>query len=98
MKYRAGVCPFCEVGSQVFRRCDDGATVVVMCDECGDVWMDPAKLDKAHLGAIDRETSGIPGTELYLYGGDAGWATLEEIERGGWAGFIVSVLGEDRQS
>jgi len=89
MIHIVGVCPFCEVGSQAFRRCSDGTTIVVACNECSDVWMDPAYLDQAHVVVPDHRKLILPGTTLGLDGGAAGWATIEEIGRKGGARYIT---------
>ena len=93
----AGSCPCCHNGSQIFRRCDDGATLVVMCAECNAVWLDPADLGAGRARGTGVHTFEITGTALRVGGGAAGWATREELERAGWAGSIVRSVERKRR-
>jgi hypothetical protein len=34
-------CPICINGLIGIRRCSDGKSLVLMCDECESVWLDP---------------------------------------------------------
>lgn len=64
-------------------------TTVLACDECDDVWLDPARrtLDDALLP--DRRTFQIPGTTYYVGGGSAGWSRRGEVERAGWLRYVA---------
>src|SRR6266498_361721 len=82
-----GRCAYCEVGELGFWRCNDGVTIIVMCDECDSAWFDPehrALADAVMPGA----SMAIPGTNLVVGGKLARWATREEVERAGWAAHI----------
>ena len=98
MLYVEDNCPSCDAGLLGFRRCDDGKTLVVMCDECYAVWLDPTDLtiEAARFPGID--TGEIPGLSLHIGGSAAGWAARAEVERAGWQGYIKgegSALGEN---
>jgi hypothetical protein len=83
-----------------FRRCDDGKTLVLMCDECDAVWLDPTDLRMESVLYPGVHTFEIPGLPYKLDGGAAGWATRAEVERAGWQGYIKSeapALGENRK-
>jgi hypothetical protein len=79
-----GICPFCHGGSVGFRRCSDGKTIVLMCDECEAVWLDPEHRTAGdalfpHSGSFE-----VPGLGVSIGGDRAGWATRAEVESAGW--------------
>ena len=80
--FRAGPCPICGQGVLevwITRR----RRLVLVCDECGTAWFDPA--DRRDDAAV------IPDNRTYALGaGDVidRAATLEEIVAGGWAGHL----------
>ena len=88
MFYVKGVCTYCEAGQVGFRRCSDGVTIVLMCDECDFVWLHPQSLDLKDAVFPDMNTSKVPGTNHSVGGGAAGWATRAEVERAGWQSYI----------
>jgi hypothetical protein len=88
MFYVEEICPYCEVGEIGFRRCDDGVTLVLMCDECNFVWFDPKRIKLGEAVLPDMATSKVPGTMYSVGGGAADWATRAEIEAAGWQAFI----------
>jgi hypothetical protein len=87
MLYVEGMCPHCTVDVVGFRRCTDGATIVLMCGECGFVWLDPARraLDDS---LFPDDDGNVPGTPYVIGGGASGWATRAEVERAGWGSYI----------
>lgn len=89
MFYLRGQCPHCEYGQLGFRRCSDGATIVLMCDECDFVWLDPDHRTLDDAAFPDMDTSKVPGTNLAVGGGAAGWATRDEVARAGWQAYIA---------
>jgi hypothetical protein len=88
MLYLEGVCPSCEGGSLGVWRCSDGTTLVLMCDECYAVWLEPTDLTIEAARFPGVHTFEIPGLPLKLGGGAAGWATRDQVERAGWQGYI----------
>jgi hypothetical protein len=95
MFYMEGHCGFCRHGDVGFQRCSDGLTIVLMCDECDAVWLDPAHRETAQALIPSMATSELPGTPYAVAGGAAGWATLAEIEKAGWQAYVY---GEQRES
>ena len=100
MLYVEGICPSCDRGLLGFRRCDDGTTLVLMCDECDAVWLDPANLTSETVRYPRVHSLEIPGLPYRPDGGAAGWSTRAEVERAGWQGYIDGeepALGENRK-
>jgi Zn-finger nucleic acid-binding protein len=100
MLYVEGNCPSCDAGLLGFRRCDDGKTLVLMCDECDAVWLDPADQTIEAVRYPGVHSFKIPGLPYKLGGGAAGWATRAEVERAGWQADIkgeAPALGENRK-
>jgi hypothetical protein len=89
MLYVDGLCPYCEAGEIGFRRCKDGVNIVLMCEECGFVWFDPARLKLEDSVFPDMSTFELPGSGWSIGGGAAGWATRAEVERAGWQAYIA---------
>jgi hypothetical protein len=87
--YLEGLCTHCEAGQLGFRRCSDGKTIVLMCDECDFVWFDPARRTLEDSVFPDMSTFQVPGSPCSIGGGAAGWATRAEVERAGWQAFIA---------
>lgn len=83
-------CPICNHGSIGFRKCKDSSTLVMVCDECDSVWLDPAKVSsKEAIYTIAPEFI-VPNTDCSLI--DSRWAERDEIIKVGWAGFIEGEL------
>ena len=98
MFYASPLCPVCKGGAVGFRKCSDGKSVVLVCDECGAVWL--------HPGQITAETALYPsspdfriealGCSIAASSGSR-WATLEEIRAAQLGAFVVGegqALGE----
>ena len=89
MFYVEGTCPSCLAGQIGVFRCSDDTTLLLMCDECNELWLDPADRRLEVSRAADTRTFAVPGLLCKVGGGASGWATREEIERAGWQGYIV---------
>ena len=92
-------CPDCNAGELGIWRCNDG-TLVVMCDECNALWLDPTDLTIETLRYPGINSFEIPGVPYKVGGGAAGWATRAEVERVGWQGYIkgeATGSGENRK-
>ena len=78
-------CPVCRTGVIGIRRCADGKSLVLMCEECETVWASPDRLDGAN--ALEAEPPGFTVEQLgvAIAGGSAGWATEAEIASKGWS-------------
>jgi hypothetical protein len=84
------LCPICNHGSIGFRKCKDGHTLVMVCDECDSVWLGPTKVSaKEAIYTIAPEFI-VPGTDCSLI--DSRWAEKDEIIEAGWAEFIGGEL------
>ena len=81
-------CPICSAGSIGFRRCDDGATIVLMCDECHSVWLDPSRIEPANALYPRAPDFRVPDRLCSVSGRSAGWATRPEVERAGWHSYV----------
>jgi hypothetical protein len=91
----------CGAGNVAFRRCSDGTTIVLMCDECGSVWLDPKTVTAESVLNPKAPGFQVPGLSCAVGGGHAGWATASEILRVGWSEIISgegTALDERRSS
>ena len=91
-------CRVCGAGGVGFLRCDDGATIVVMCDECDAVWLHPDRTGSRDDALYTSPPAfQVPGLACSLTGGSSGWATRAEVEAAGWQAYIAGegkALGE----
>lgn len=79
---------FCE-GLIAFWRCGEDGTVVLLCDECGHLWMNPASVGNEDcLSTAGHPEFQLPGGKVLLGDPPCRWATREEIEQRGWSQFI----------
>lgn len=81
------ICPFCEQGARRFYKCSDNKTLVLLCDECDSIWLDPTKTDEQEAIFASAPDYKIPGLQCALFGEAADWATESEIHAYGWGGF-----------
>ena len=83
-------CPVCEdgLGLVCFRRCTDGRTVVLLCDECGAVWLSPEAVTEEAALHPKAPRMLVPGKTCAVQGEGAGWATHEEVAAAGFSKFI----------
>jgi hypothetical protein len=89
MYYTDGSCPICSNGAIGFRKCSDGRTIVLMCDECNAVWLRP--------DAIKQEAAIYPSAPDYIVSAvgcsiaspNASWAELHDIKAAGWEKFVA---------
>ncbi|CAN7744941.1 MULTISPECIES: hypothetical protein [unclassified Variovorax] len=75
-------CPICRNGLIGIRRCSDGSTLVLMCDECESVWADPAPAGggaefthyrNAEVTLREPATEVFQIMDLSLFYADMGW-------------------------
>jgi hypothetical protein len=92
MLYTHKLCPACEVGPVGFWRCSDGKTLVLLCDECGAVYLSPDKITLEEAGFPSGPDYELPELGCALVSGKAGWATRAEVEAAGWS---AAIAGED---
>jgi hypothetical protein len=89
MHYIQKICPICNTGSIGFRRCSDGATIVLMCDECDSLWIIPNDILPGTVLYAQPPDYVVPGLACSISGGKAGWATIDEITDAGWSEAVV---------
>lgn len=82
------ICGRCGYGALGIWRCADGASLVVMCDECYSVWRSPKKLSESDALFCADRSDALLATGVRVFEGQSGWAKRDEIERIGWARFI----------
>lgn len=90
MFYASPVCPACGGGVVGFRKCSDGKTLVLVCDECNAVWV--------HPNGITADTAVFPSSpdfriqdldcSIAATNGSC-WATLEEIKAANMDNFVA---------
>jgi hypothetical protein len=84
-------CPIC-INPQArigFRLASDGATMILLCDECAHVWLRPDEVDAAHALDPLRPELGrrLPGVSLE----GSRWATPDEVLGYGWGAYIAAL-------
>jgi hypothetical protein len=89
MFYINNACLICHYGQIGFRLCSDHKNVVLMCDECDTVWLDPKKVDTEHALYPSPPEFIIPILRCSIKSPEARWATRQEIARQGWEGYIA---------
>ena len=90
MFYATSVCPACSGGVVGFRKCSDGQTLVLVCDECDAVWRNPDRItvDTAFFpSSPDHRIEGLDCSIATKYG--SCWATSEEIKTARMEFFVV---------
>lgn len=85
----ADPCPICGTGNVGFRRCDDGQTVVLTCDECDAVWLGPREIEGDTALFPSAPGFVVPGLKCSTGGQLSGWATRDEVSKAGWSSFIA---------
>jgi hypothetical protein len=94
MFYIVANCPVCLYGSIGFWRCEDGKTIILLCDECDSLWLGPQKINTESLLASTARDNFIPEVNCFLTGGQAGPATKEDIKKQGWLNYIKDQYGD----
>lgn len=81
-------CPICHYGSVGFRICSDKETIVLMCDECDSIWLDPADISCSNVTYPTSPDFKIPNLNCSVKSPISSWANKEEIEKYGWKAAI----------
>lgn len=90
MFYIDTYCPICRSGLRGILRCSDKKTLVIICDECDAIWLDPVNLDADQALFVSPPDFVIPGLDCSVGDKqDAGWATRDEVKAYGWENFII---------
>ena len=82
-------CPICRYGVVGFRKCSDNSTIVLMCDECDSIWLDPQRVDDNTVLYSSPPEYLVPTLECSIKSPQSKWATQEEVAEKGWANNIV---------
>jgi len=90
MFYALSRCPVCKGGAVGFRKCSDGRTIVLVCDECDATWL--------HADGITVKTAEFlssPAFRIERLGcsiatsSGSRWATLQEIRAANLEAFVA---------
>lgn len=70
-----------------FRRCADGETLVLLCEQCAMVWLHPARVqaDNAQDPLTPEFRRRHPGVDLR----NSRWASEAEVESWGWGAYLL---------
>ena len=91
----AGGNPTCP-GLLGFMTCDDGETIVLVCDECDTVWVSPEEIHPESMLHTIGPDSIIPGLNRSIdFRRGAYWSKRNEIVRKGWEHLIEGEGGWD---
>lgn len=92
MPYVTESCPICLTGDIRFQLFSDHYSVVLMCDECDSVWLNPQGLNSTHV-AYPQPPEFVVAPHCSIASPRSRWATREEVAEAGWSGYIA---GEGR--
>jgi hypothetical protein len=84
-------CPVCQTGVLGIRRCSDGRSLVVMCDECEAIWESPKDLGTGAVLEAEPPAFWIEQLGVAIAGDAAGWASEAEVATNGWSSFVQGV-------
>lgn len=80
-------CPICTEGLVGFLLCPDNETLVLACDECDTVWLDPQEVNASQALYPSPPDFRVPNLDCSLR--QSRWATREEVTRRGWDVYIA---------
>lgn len=85
--------PCTRCGSNIgFWICGDGTTMVLRCERCEKVWLDPSKVSSPNVNRKNEVEYVSPTTIPTFRRGVSRWATPEEIQAKGWNEWIAPSL------
>jgi hypothetical protein len=86
-------CQFDGLDGEIgFRLCADGKTIILMCDECHAVWLDPEHLEIERFLSPQPPEFVVPGLKCSVRFPESRWATREEVTNYGWSDYIVGEI------
>lgn len=88
MYYVDQYCPICQTGTVCFRICSDNKHIVLMCDECDSIWLDPNIIEATNVVYPVAPNFTIPGLTCSVKSPQSRWATKQEIAKQKWLIFI----------
>ena len=81
------LCAFCDGwGVLLFLYCEDKDVVILMCDECDTVWLDPEAIHEHNCIHINWPDQYVPEADCSIR--HTHWATREELAALGWDKYI----------
>jgi hypothetical protein len=88
------ICPNCWEGSRsLFRIADKNRSIVLICDECNSIWINPNEVGWGHT-ASDNDLKvrfNVKDSEDLFDENSSGWAALKEVMQSEWKDFIKLV-------
>ena len=90
--YYFNQCPICEAGLRGFRTCPQGH-VVVLCDECEAIWINPADT-RPQFSAPATAVCPVCGSDLF--DSLAHWSDTQEIAAAGWQDSVAGAWERDK--
>ncbi len=82
------VCPMCTTGKVGFRRCAPGLHIVLMCDDCNSVWLQPDGVFADTALYPQAPDFVVPTLHCSIRRPLSDWARREEIAQAHWEQFI----------
>jgi hypothetical protein len=79
-------CPICANGLIGIRRCSDGKSLVLMCDECESVWLDPQHISAEEAVDVQPPSFVVAQLGVSVAGVLAGWAG--DAEASPWRTYV----------
>jgi Zn-finger nucleic acid-binding protein len=89
MLYIKKNCPICRYGTVGFRRCSDGETIFLMCDECDSVWLNPQEVDSNHALYPSPPDFLVPTLGCSAMKSLSQWASDEDVTKKGWMSYVA---------
>ena len=86
MSLSAGLCTLCGGGSIEFVTSEPSGIIVLLCDECFSMWLDPADLGTDNVFSAKDAATVIPGTSSTLQRSHD--STEDELEARGWGDYV----------
>src|SRR5689334_22325122 len=82
-------CPICTTGTIGFRLCSNRLRMVLMCDECNSVWLDPATIQAENAHYPKPPNFVVPITvDCSISKPLSQWASRDEVDASHWSSFI----------
>jgi hypothetical protein len=88
MFYIEQACPVCRSGAIGIRKCSDGHTLVLMCNECDAVWVEPSSVHADNARFPTYPDFKLPGVDCSVTSPGSDWANHDEIQAAHWERFV----------
>lgn len=80
------VCPICLQGQIGFRKCRDSEDIVLMCDECDSIWLEPNAVRAENVIYVEPPHFIVPMSNCSIL--NSQWANRDEVYMKGWENYI----------